>query len=212
MQRKQIFKRLNYAASVAIAASLAGAANAAMFVKGADPTTTFADLLLDDVTPSTGQDSATAMVFNPGRALDITTGSGPQTVTITGVGFNFRGGTSTDLEDVTITITYFGDDGNVGLTDDNVLIGSETVQLQFDGTDQYTVVFDTPMTATVPAGDDRFRISLSSTGNMRFKVWNPTQSPSGQNGIKVSVGGTAVPEPASLALAGLGGLMVLRRR
>ncbi|MEM9754057.1 MAG: PEP-CTERM sorting domain-containing protein [Planctomycetota bacterium] len=211
MQLTRTFKRLNTGLIVAAAIGLAGHANAD-FVKGLDPTTAFADLLLDDVTPSTGQDSATATVFNPGRALAITTDTGPQTVTITGVAFNFRGGTSTAEEDVTVTVTYFGDDGNVGAAADNIEFGSRVGKLQFDGTDEYTFVFDTPMVGVIPAGDDRFRISISSTGNMRHKTWNPTQSPSGQNGLKVSVGGTSVPEPASMALVGLGGLLMVQRR
>ena len=72
--------------------------------------------------------------------------------------------------------------------------------------DEYAAVFDNPITGQIDGENNRFRIALESTGNMRFKSWNALQSPSGQNGLKLSVGGTAalvVPEPGSLALVGL---------
>ena len=195
---------------------MGSAADAAMFVEGADPTTTFASLLLDDVTPTTGGDSATATSFNPQRNLDIPTGSGPVEVTITGLGLNPRGGTSTNVETVSIEVIYLGADGGTGGTD-NVSLGTETATLQYGGVvDEYTAVFDNPLVATLDGVEDRFQFRISSTGNMRFKVWNPTQSPSGQNGIKMSVGGTAVviPEPTTIALGtvGLIGVVVCRRR
>ncbi|MEM9752779.1 MAG: PEP-CTERM sorting domain-containing protein [Planctomycetota bacterium] len=214
MRNRCSFKRLNLALASLVAASfgVASTANAAMFVAGADPTTTFTNLLLDDVTPTGGFDTSTATSFNPTRALAITTGAGPQDITITGIGLNPRGGTSTNAETVTVTITYNGADGNFGTATDNVVLGSQTATLQYAGAvTEYSVVFDTPITGTVDALNNRFAITIESTGNMRFKGFNAASAPSGQNGLKVSVGGTAVPEPASLALLGLGGLMMLRR-
>lgn len=182
-------------------------AQAAMFVAGADPTTTFTNLLLDDVTSGGGFDTATQTSFNPARDLDIPTGQGDVDISITGIGLNFRSPTSTALETVTVTITYLGADGGTGGTD-NVLLGSQSATLEFLGpVDEYSAVFDTPITGTIDGVEDRFLISISSTGNMRFKGFTAAQSPSGQNGLKVSVGGTAtlvgaVPEPSTALLLG----------
>lgn len=195
-----------------IAFGVATQVDAATFIAGADPTTTFSDLLLDDVTSGSGQDTGTATTFAPQRDLDITTGIGPQTISITGIGLNPRGGTATTLETVTVTVTYMGADATLGGVDD-VLIGSETATLQYLGSvNQYTAVFDNPISGDFDGVENRFRFLIESTGNMRFKQWNVAQSPSGEPGLKLSVGGTSVPEPSSLALLGLGGLLIARRR
>ncbi len=95
--------------ALTVAATLATAPTyGAMFVAGADPTTTFTDLLLDDVTPGTGQDTATSTTFTPARNLDSPTGMGPVDISITGIGLNPRGGTATTEETLTVTVTYFG--------------------------------------------------------------------------------------------------------
>lgn len=185
--------------------AVAAPSDAAMFVGGADPTTTFSNLLIDDVTMGSGQDTGTNTVFNPARNLDIPTGLGPVDVSITGIALNPRGGTSINEETVTVEITYFGADNNFGLSGDNVVLGSRTATLQYLGAvDQYTAVFDTPITGQIDGVEDRFRIGISSTGNLRFKQWNTVQSPSGEGGLKVSVGGTAtlaIPEPTTATLA-----------
>ncbi|QDT69331.1 hypothetical protein MalM25_22670 [Planctomycetes bacterium MalM25] len=197
-------------------AAVTAPVHAAMFVAGADPTTTFSDLLIDDVTMGSGQDTGTATTFTPARNLDVPTGMGPVDISITGIGLNPRGGTSTTEETVTVEITYFGADNNFGLAADNVVLGSRTATLQYLGAvDQYTAVFDTPITGQIDGVEDRFRIAISSTGNLRFKSWNAVQSPSGENGLKVSVGGTAtlaIPEPTSMALLGLLGLATTFKR
>ena len=101
----------------------------AMFVAGADPTTTFTDLLLDDVTPGTGQDTATSTTFTPARNLDSPTGMGPVDISITGIGLNPRGGTATTEETLTVTVTYFGADDSFGTLDD-LILGAETATLE----------------------------------------------------------------------------------
>lgn len=186
-----------------------------MFVAGADPTTTFSNLLLDDVTPGTGQDTSTSMMFSPSRNLDVPTGSGPTEITITGIGLNPRGGTATTEETVTVEVVYLGADASAAGTD-NVSLGTRTATLQYLGAvDEYTAVFDTPIVGMTDGVEDRFRFFIGSTGNMRFKTWNTTQSPSGEGGLKLSVGGSAVvvPEPTAVALGAIAllGIAVKRR-
>lgn len=204
-----ILKSMTRFATALLGVAVIGAvvpAQAAMFVAGADPTTTFSDLLLDDVTAGTGQDSATVTSIAPGRNLDVPTGLGPVDISITGIGLNFRPPTSTTEETITVTVTYFGADNTFNTADD-LLLGSETASMRFLGTvDQYSAVFDNPITGQIDGVEDRFRIAIGSTGSMRFKTWNTSQSPSGEGGLKLSVGGTAtlaVPEPSSLIIASL---------
>lgn len=200
-----ITRTLNAAVLVA-AAAIAAPAHAALFVEGADPTTVFDSLLLDDVTPNTGQDSSTNDFFVEARNLDIPTGLGPVDLTFTGIGFNPRGGTSTSVENVTVTLRYLGADATFNTSDD-VVLGSRSATLQYNGTvTQYTAVFDEPIIGQIDGAEDRFRITLFSSGNMRFKTWNAGQSPSGQAGIKLSLGGTAIaaiPEPTAMLAFGL---------
>lgn len=197
------------------------AAGAAVFQQGVDPsvptddpmgTPVFTGTLLDDVTASGGGDSATVSSANLDRNLSITTGAAPQTLTIEGISFNLRGGTSTTEQTVSVEIIYFGNDGSFNSTADNVNVGTATATLTFVATDQYTAVFDTPLESTFVATDNRFRFNISSTGSLRFKTFTTSESPSGQGGVKVSVGGTSIPEPGSMALMGLGGLLILARR
>ncbi|MEM6854747.1 MAG: PEP-CTERM sorting domain-containing protein [Planctomycetota bacterium] len=204
--------------AVATAATMVGlvtSADAAVFVTG-DSTTIFAadGLLIDDAQPSGGADSATVTSITPARNLAITTGIGPQTLTVTGIGLNFRGGTVAGPETVTVTVTYFGADNNFGLSADNVLIGSATAELTFTGTNEYVAVFDDPIVGVFDGEEDRFRIAIESTGNMRFKTHTVGSAPSGEGGIKISLGGSSVPvpEPGSLALVSLGGLLIAARR
>ena len=112
-------------------------AHAAMFVAGADPTTTFSSLLFDEVTSSggaSGADSAASTTLAFAKRLDLPTGTGPLDVTITGIGLNFFGSTAQTEETVSITITYFGPDDNFGAAADNVVFGTATASLQYLGT------------------------------------------------------------------------------
>lgn len=188
-------------------------AHSAAFVAGADPTTTFDNLLLDDARTG-GGDTSTQTSFGPSRYLDFETGNGPLDITINGIGFTPRGGTSTVEETITVTVTYFGADDNFGATADNLVLGSQTATLQYGGSvATYSVIFDDPITGTIDGENNRFQFLIQSTGNLRLKSTNATTpSVSGQTGLWLSVGGTAVPEPGSLALLGLGSLLIVRRR
>ena len=206
------FPRLALAATFA-GLAVAPASLAAVFAEGADPTLTFANTLVDDVTPSGGGDSSVSSAFNIDRNLDIITGPTAQTLTITGIALNFRTDTSDAPQEITVNVVYFGNDGVYSASADNVDLGTRTATLDFGTTDQYTAVFDTPMTAEFIATQNRFRFNITATGSMRVKTWTAAQSPSGQGGAKLSVGGTSVvPEPGSMALVGLGGLLVAARR
>ncbi|MEN1678135.1 MAG: PEP-CTERM sorting domain-containing protein [Planctomycetota bacterium] len=201
-------------AVAALVTATSSDAKGAMFQAGVDPTTAFTEIFIDDVTPTGGFDTGTATSFNPARDLDIPVGQGPVDIAFEGIGLNPRGGTATTEETVTITITYLGADNVFGGSDD-VLLGSESASLQYLGAvDEYTAIFDNPITGEIDGLNDRFRIGIESTGNLRFKGFNAAGAPSGQNGLKISLGGTAtvIPEPSAAALLGLASLGLVRRR
>ncbi len=188
-----------------MAACFESATGAAIFMAGADPTTVFApNLLLDEVTSTGGGDTNTVTSLAADRDLAIPTGLGPVDVSITGIGFNPRGGTSTNNETVTVSVRYLGADMTFNTADD-VLLGSQSATLQFLGTiAEYTAVFDNPITGLIDGVENSFRFVISSTGNMRFKTIATGNN--ANSALKLSVGGTgtlAVPEPGSLLLAGL---------
>ena len=207
---------VSHASLVALVLPLAlsvAPASAAMFVSGLDPTTSFTTVFLDDADMNGGFDTATSTSVSPQRNINIPTGQGPLNISFEGIGLNFRGSTSTAVETVSVTIEYLGANGAFGGGDD-VVLGTETATMQFLTTQIYTAIFDNPITGLIDGVEDRFRFVISSTGNMRFKGYNAAGSPSGQNGLKISVGGTVtvVPEPGALSLAGLALTAGLRRR
>ena len=164
--------------------------------------------LLFDEARAGGGDTAAQANFNPARSLvgvngtnnnfasGLTTGT-PGTVTFTGLGFALRGGTTATQAQV--TIIYLGADGNVGA--DDVTVGTVTDSINFGATGEYAWEFDNSLQFAWDGLNDRFRFELRGLGgNLRFKQRAVNESPSGQGGLTLSVGGNysaAIPEPAS---------------
>ena len=177
--------------------------------------------LLFDETRTGGGDTAAAATFNPQRFLQGVSGTNsnwavglptgnPGTVEFTGLGLALRGGTTATL--ASVNILYLGADGNFGGADDE-LVGTVTDSLNFTATGEYAWSFDTPLQFAWDGLNNRFRFELSGdNGNLRFKQRPVNESPSGQGGLTMSVAGSFIPEPTTLALGALGLLGIVSRR
>lgn len=207
-------KSVRIATAALFALGLAGWAGAATIVVG-DATADLGPNLFLDETASGGGDttvgSAAATLIRKDLATNgpLNVGVGGTDISITGIGWfgpNFAGTSATGAE---VTVVYLGLDG-VGGGGDDVVLGSTTAAYTFGGAGEYVWQFDAPITGTVDGLNSFFRFDLKATnagGAFRMK----NQSPLG-NKLTVAGTSTAVPEPTSLALLGLGGLLVARRR
>ncbi|MCA9234416.1 MAG: autotransporter-associated beta strand repeat-containing protein [Planctomycetales bacterium] len=177
--------------------------------------------LLFDEARTGGGDTAAAAAFSPARILDgvsgvnnnWATGLSPGlagAVTFTGLGFPLRGGTTATTMD--LTISYLGADGVLGGIDD-VVVGTVSNELSFSVTSEYVWEFDTPLSFDWDGLATNFRFEISGSdgaGNpldLRFKSRPVGESPSGQGGIPLSVGGSFVPAggpPPEWNIAGSG--------
>lgn len=180
--------------------------------------------LLFDEARGGGGDTAAQAAFNPTRSLvgvngnndnfaaGLTTGNAGA-VTFSGVGFALRGGTT--ASEAQLTIRYLGADGVFGNADD-VTIGTVSDSINFTVTGEYAWQFDNNLQFNWDGLNDRFRFEIVGLdGNLRFKQRSVGESPSGQGGLTLSVGGnfSAIPEPASSALCcGLMLFAAARRR
>ena len=182
-----------------------------------------AGLLFDEARTGGGDNTTSAL--NPARTLEGVSGTNSNwaagltpgtagTIDFTGFGFALSGG-GTTASSVSLNIIYLGADGGTGGTD-NELVGTVTDTLNFTGAGEYGWVFDTPLQFAWDGLNNRFRFEISGIGgNLRFKQRPVGDSPSGQGGVTLSVGGSfVVPEPSSVLLGAMGlfGFVATRRR
>ncbi len=174
--------------------------------------------LLFDEARTGGGDTAAQGSFNPSRFLEPNAGSNdnwadglvPGTggmITITGLGLPFRGGTTATI--VTVTVTYLGADGMVNTNDDEI-VGIATDDLNYSVVGEYAWQFTTPMEFDWDGLNNRFRFAITGIdGNVRFKSRPVNESPSGQGGIPMSVGGSMDSDMVLLGDVNLDGVVDL---
>ena len=206
--------------TTSIVMGLASTAMAAVIQSGLATTDSVlgADYLLDDA--STGGADVTTnepSVLLARRPLALEIGSTGSEVTITGIGWaSSVNTTANDADTVEVTITYLGLDG-VGGGGDDVDLGTVTdAYATHSAAGEVAWLFDTPIVATVDGLNNQFRLRIVPTnaagnGSLRFK--SAVGADSGIDGPKLSIAGTsqAIPEPTSLVLVALSGLLLRRR-
>ncbi len=105
----------------------------------------------------------------------LTPNQGPTTITITGLGFaSFVQAANNNASNITVSITYLGEDGEVGGGDD-VYIGTRTNAYTFAANGEYAARFDPPLTAELDITDVKFLITIAPTspdgeGRVSFKL------------------------------------------
>jgi len=185
--------------------------------------------LLFDEARTGGGDSNTAASINVTKNLVSSDGGPngnwaaglpigtPSSVTFTGLGLVFRGGTT--ATNVDVTIRYLGADGTFNTADDEI-VGTASDPLSYVNVSESVWNFSDPMIFAWDGGSDAFRFELTGSdalgdpADLRFKQQGVANSASGQGGLVMSVGGSvvAVPEPLSLAVISCLGLCTLSRR
>lgn len=134
-------------------------------------------------------------------------------LTINGIGFASNASTvNNSATSITFGFIYLGADGVLGGGDD-VNLGSETVGRNFIGAGEYYVNFDNPIVGAIDGANNKFIVTIDTngTGNLVTKSANSLAFET-FSGPKLSISGSFVPEPSSLALIGLGAVALMRRR
>lgn len=82
--------------------------------------------------------------------------------------------------------------------------------------------FDTPVSFTADANSTSIVLNWSSTGAIRYKRQDTGDLPQvnygngnfvgGDDGVRVSIAGSVIPEPSTILLSSIGALALLRRR
>ena len=159
--------------------------------------------LLFDEARTGGGDTATQNSFTPSRFLEPNAGTNsnwaaglvpgaPATITVDGMGFALRGGTTATI--MSVTVIYLGADGAVGTADDEI-VGIATDDLNYSSVNEYAWRFSAPMKFEWDGLNNRFRFEMTGIdGALRFKQRPTNESPSGQGGLTISVAGSMASE------------------
>jgi len=198
-----------------------GGSSQLLVANGGAGTTLFADIAAlggSDVDVSAGAVSPFASVLLNGSAA----WSIGDTVSISGFAIPLVDGptaTGTFTFDIRQGAGGTGASGTAGLAS---LGTAGATYTSGAGTSAYYVNFDTPVTFVADANSTSIVINWSSTGAIRYKKQPTGDLPQvnygngnfvgGDDGVRVSVAGTVVPEPSSALLGGLSLLGLLRRR
>ncbi|MEM9019850.1 MAG: hypothetical protein AAGC44_04740 [Planctomycetota bacterium] len=173
--QKSLFYTLAPACICGVAVELAGAGE----IEKADATQTLGpDLLIDQAAPGGSDMTANQPEKLVGRVdlasiRDQNVGAGGTRVTITGIAWaSPNAPRQNDAETVTAEIRYLGRDG-VGGNRDDVVLGSASASLNYNGAGEYAWVFDEPISGIVDGQSPYFRIDLSpanEAGNGTIRV------------------------------------------
>ena len=172
----------------------------------------------NDTSASTGA-SFDSVLFNGAGQWSV-----GETVSITGVALPLQDSGSS-AGTLTFDIRQGSGGGGAAGTTGLSSLGTAASYSPTTGTKLYYVNFDSPVTFVADANSTSIVVNWTSTANFRYKKhggpggtrlsqvnFGNGNFVGGDDTVAVSIAGTVVPEPGSLALLSVGALLIARRR